>query len=81
MRLDEYDKHYGVSDAANSQCVKKLDGGIENFPNVGKNVNPYYEGDFDASTDDDGRSKVNDLCPNLNNTKIVKSINNVYYEL
>ena len=81
MKLEKVDNHHGMINAGNIQCTRMDDHDLGNFANTEKNLNLYYQGDFDGSTDADGRSRVNELCPDLETTNIVTSIQNVYYEI
>ena len=73
--LDQEDNYDGVDDLEpNPQNTK-------NHTEKKNTQNPYYEGDFDALTEGNERSKKNPIYPDLNNTETVTSTQNVYYEL
>ena len=43
--------------------------------------NPYYDGGFDDISEDNGQSRKTLEYPDLNDTDIVTSTQNVYYQL
>ena len=49
-------------------------------PQATKIENPYYDGDFDYISKDNGQSRKTLQDPDLNDTEIVTSTQNVYYQ-
>ena len=82
--LVEIEKHHGskkVVEDRIDQTFRKNDHRIENFPNPQTIQNPYYDGTFESSLQANGRSRKNEMDPDLNQTSIVTSTQNVCYEI
>ena len=78
---EEEDDYDGVDDVELNQAAEKDEGSIENPPKVPNVQNPYYEGDFDVSATNNDGSRKNHNNEDLNDSAIVTSTKNVYYEL
>ena len=80
----EDDDHYnGVDEVELTESAgeKNDSRGTENPPNERNAQNPYYEGDFDLCAQGNDRSRTDIVNPDLNDTQIITSTQNVYYEL
>lgn len=76
LHLEDGGHYDGVDDPEVTQFAKK-----PNQTNFGNIQNPYYEGEIDVFTQGNEQSKQNLLNPDLNDTTIVTSSQNVYYDL
>ena len=82
--LVEIEKHHGskkVVEDRIDQTFRKNDRRIESFPNSQTIQNPYYDGTFESSLQANARSRKNEMDPDLNQTSIVTSTQNVCYEI
>ena len=79
--LDQEDNYDGVDDLEHNPRITKGADSVTNHTEKKHTQNPYYEGDFDALTEGNERSKKNPIYPDLSNTETVTSTQNVYYEL
>ena len=80
----EYEKHHSSKEVDKDridQTFRTNDRRIENLPNPQAIQNPYYDGNFESSMQANGRSRTNEMDPNLNHTSIITSSQNVYYEI
>lgn len=81
LELKEEDNYDGVEDVELNKDTGKDEGSIGNLPKVQNAQNPYYEGDFELSAMNNEASRKNPIYPDLNDTAIVTSTQNIYYEL
>ena len=78
----EDDDHYdGINDTELTQFNEQPN---QRFTNLLENENiqnPYYEGDIDLLTQENYQSNLTWPIPDFNDTAVVTSDQNVYYEL
>ena len=81
LAVEEDDNYDGINDVELTQFNERPNQRFASLLNDGNIQNPYYEGDIDLPTQENYQSNLNLPIPDFNDTAVVTSDQNVYYEL
>ena len=81
LAVEEDDNYDGINDGEFTQFNENPTQRFANLLDDGNIQNPYYEGAIDLPTQENYQSNVNQPIPDFNDTAVVTSSQNVYYEL
>ena len=81
LAVEEDDNYDGINDGELTQFNEPPNQRFASLLNDGNIQNPYYEGAIDLPTQENYQSNLNLPIPDFNDTAVVTSSQNVYYEL
>ena len=81
LGVEEDSNYDGMNDADFTKFTDKPNQRFTNLLDDGNIQNPYYEGDLDLLTQENNQSNLNQAIPDFNDTAVVTSSQNIYYQL